>query len=134
MDSQRQVLVLGPPAIRNEPFTPTKSQTVQKSPGEMPAPSVPSERSPSQPLPPVLMAQQQTIATGYTQVRQMISAAMTEGGMGNEEALLAAKRRIEALKLPRLTDPRARKQARAAKYEYGPNRRGRPGVSSSLPG
>ena len=43
----------------------------------------------------------------------MITFAMTNGGMGNEDALLATKRRIEALQPKRLTDATTRKRARA---------------------
>jgi len=119
MDSQRQVLVLGPPSIQNEPLptkedrAPSKSQAVQKSLEKPPAPSVPQEHSASLPLPPALLPQQRDIATGQTHVRQMISYAMTEEGIGHEEAILAAKRRIEALKPKRLADATARKRARA---------------------
>src|SRR5262249_17116353 len=120
MDSQRQVLVLGPSTIRNEPLPPKEdraqatSQAVQKSLEKMPASSVASERGPSMSLPPMLMAQQQNIAIGHTHVRQMMSYAMDDGGIGNEEAILTAKRRIEALKLKKLVDSQMRKQARAA--------------------
>jgi hypothetical protein len=119
MDSQRHVLVLGPPSRRHEPL-PTKedgtlptSRAVHKSLEKIPAPSVPQERSASQPLPPALLPQQRDIATGQTHVRHMISYAMTEGGIGNEEAILTTKRRIEALKPTRLTDATARKRGRA---------------------
>ena len=42
----------------------------------------------------------------------MITDAMAQGGMGNKAAILATKRRIEALKPKRLADVNARKRAR----------------------
>jgi tetratricopeptide (TPR) repeat protein len=59
------------------------------------------------------VAQHPDLSTGQTYVRQMISYAMSTGGVGNEDALVATKRRIEALQPKRLTDATARKRARA---------------------
>ena len=60
------------------------------------------------------VVQHSDLSTGQTYVRQMISYAMSTGGVENEDALVATKRRIEALQLKRLTNATARKRARAA--------------------
>ena len=60
------------------------------------------------------MVPQADITAGQHDIQQMIKSAMARGGMDNEEEILAAKRRIEARRPSRPTDPDARRQARAA--------------------
>jgi hypothetical protein len=54
------------------------------------------------------------LATGEDAVRQMITDAMANGGAGNVEGIMAAKRQIEALPLNRHVALDAHQQARAA--------------------
>jgi len=54
------------------------------------------------------------LAAGEDAVRQLISYAMADGGIGNAQAIKAAKRHIEALPLNRDVEPGARQRARAA--------------------
>jgi hypothetical protein len=96
MDSQRRLLVLGP-ATRRDGLLSPEGRSLQLSPFLL-----------------LSAPQQSDLATGQNYVRQMINYAMTEGGLRNEEALFATKRRIEALKPKRLADAQARKQARTA--------------------
>lgn len=58
--------------------------------------------------------QQAEMAAGQKEVRHMLTSALSEGGLHNEEAILAAKRRLEALNLQGRAGPRARQQARGA--------------------
>jgi hypothetical protein len=51
-------------------------------------------------------------APGHNDVRQMITYAMTKGGVDHEADIAAAKRRLEVLALKRQSDPGRRKQAR----------------------
>jgi len=53
-------------------------------------------------------------ANGEDAVRRMVSAAMENGGNGDVDAIMAAKRQIEALPLNRRLEPTVRRQARAA--------------------
>jgi Flp pilus assembly protein TadD len=53
-------------------------------------------------------------ATGEDAVRRMLSASMANGGNGDVDAIMEAKRQIEALPLNRRLEPAARQQARAA--------------------
>jgi hypothetical protein len=66
----------------------------------------------SRPAPP--LAGPPALATGEDAVRQLISYAMADGGAGNAEAIIAAKRHIEALPLNRDVEPGAHQRARAA--------------------
>jgi Flp pilus assembly protein TadD len=59
------------------------------------------------------MAGQPDLATGHDYIRSMITYAMTNGGIGNEEAILSVKRRIEALPLNRHGEPGMQTRARA---------------------
>jgi hypothetical protein len=65
----------------------------------------------SLPAPPV--AGPPALATGEDAVRQMITHAMANGGAGNLEAIMAVKRRIEALPLNRQVEPGVYRRARA---------------------
>jgi Flp pilus assembly protein TadD len=53
-------------------------------------------------------------ATGEDAVRRMVSASMANGGNGDVDAIMEAKRQIEALPLNRRLEPAAHQQARAA--------------------
>jgi hypothetical protein len=118
MDSRHQVRRLDPVPRRDEPLLPTAdvarvSPHGQERTEKMPSPQVHQEPAVSPPL-----ARQPDLAPGQNDVRQMITYAMANGGLGNEDALLTAKRRLETLKPKRLTDAPARKRAR------GENERG----------
>jgi hypothetical protein len=54
------------------------------------------------------------MAAGEDTVRQLINYAMGDGGVGNAQAIMAAKRHIEALPLNRDLEPGAHQRARAA--------------------
>src|ERR1700712_681411 len=77
-------------------------------------PPRPEDQAPgvSRPAPP--MAGPPALATGEDAVRQMITYAMADAGDSNTEAIMAAKRQIEALPLNRHVEPSARQRARAA--------------------
>jgi tetratricopeptide (TPR) repeat protein len=64
-------------------------------------------------------------AAGQNDVRQMMTYAMTKGGVDHEAEIAAAKRRLEAHTPLRRADPGARRQARAA------NERGRSALQES---
>ena len=89
MDTPRSMLVLGPAPRRDAPGLPSR---VARAPVGEPA------------------GHQEL--QGYHYVRQMITDALIDGGMGKEGALLATKRRLKAFKPPKLADAHARKQAR----------------------
>lgn len=54
------------------------------------------------------------LANGEDAVRQLITYAMADGGAGNDQAISAVKRQIEALPLNRDVDPSTHQRARAA--------------------
>ena len=60
------------------------------------------------------MGEPPAMAAGEDAVRQLISYAMADDGVGNAQAIMAAKRRIEALPLNRDVEPSAHQRARAA--------------------
>jgi hypothetical protein len=76
------------------------------------------EKAPGVPLPTSPMAGPPVLAAGEDAVRQMITYAMADGGAGDVEGIMAAKRQIEALSLNRHVEPGARQRARAAN-EHG---------------
>jgi Flp pilus assembly protein TadD len=120
MDNQRRMLVLGPVPTLNERFANKETmptlEEVQQRLARLRQRQVEQERveqAAQQRTATGSGAQQGTISAGETYVRQMITYAMANGGIGNEADLLATKRRIEALQPKRLTDATARKRARA---------------------
>jgi Flp pilus assembly protein TadD len=119
MDNQRRMLVLGPVPTLNERVANKETRVAleaQQTVAQLRQRQVEQERAEQEAQQRATDGsgtQQSAISTGQTYVRQMITFAMTNGGMGNEDALLATKRRIEALQPKRLTDATTRKRARA---------------------
>jgi hypothetical protein len=72
------------------------------------------EKAPGVPLPAPPMAGPPVLAAGEDAVRQMITDAMADGGAGDVEGIMTAKRQIEALALNRHLEPGAHQRARAA--------------------
>ena len=72
------------------------------------------EKAPGVPLPAPPVAGPPVLAAGEDAVRQMITYAMADGGAGDVEGIMAAKRQIEALPLNRHVEPGAHQRARAA--------------------
>jgi Tfp pilus assembly protein PilF len=72
------------------------------------------EKAPNAPLPAPPMAGPPVLAIGEDAVRQMITHAMANGGAGNVERIVAAKRQIEALPINRNVEPGPHQRARAA--------------------
>ena len=60
------------------------------------------------------MAEPPALAAGEDAVRQLISYAMADGGARNVQAIMAVKRKIEALPLKRDIEPGAHQRARVA--------------------
>jgi hypothetical protein len=74
----------------------------------------PVDQAPDASRPAPLTAEPPALAVGEDAVRRMIAYAMTNGGDGNSEAIMAEKRQIEALPLDRHVGPGAHQRARAA--------------------
>jgi Flp pilus assembly protein TadD len=74
----------------------------------------PIDHGPDASRPAPLVAEPPALAAGEDAVRRMIAYAMTDGGYGNAEAIMAEKRQIEALPLDRHVEPDAHQRARAA--------------------
>lgn len=72
------------------------------------------EQAPDAPRPAPPMAGPAALATGEDLVRQLISYAMADAGVGNTEAIMTLKRQLEALPLNRHVEPGAYQRARAA--------------------
>jgi hypothetical protein len=72
------------------------------------------EKAPGAPLSAPPMAGPPVLAAGEDEVRQMITYAMANGGAGDIDGIMAAKRQIETLPLDRHVDPDAHQQARIA--------------------
>jgi Flp pilus assembly protein TadD len=87
-----------------------QSTVTAESPIELPRRADQAKASRSEPLkraPPA-------VAAGEDAVRQLISYAMADGGVGNAQAIMAERRHIEALPLNRDVEPSAHQRARAA--------------------
>jgi hypothetical protein len=79
-----------------------------------PAPQHEVEQASAAPHREFLEAEPVAFATGEDAVRRMISASMANGGNGDVDAIMAAKRQIDALPMTRRSEPAAHQQARAA--------------------
>jgi Flp pilus assembly protein TadD len=87
-----------------------QSTVTAESPIELPRRADQAKASRSEPLkraPPA-------VAAGEDAVRQLISYAMANGGVGNAQAIMAERRHIEALPLNRDVETGAHQRARAA--------------------
>ena len=87
-----------------------QSTVTAESPIELPRRADQAKASRSEPLkraPPA-------VAAGEDAVRQLISYAMADGGVGNAQAIMAERRHIEALPLNRDVETGAHQRARAA--------------------
>jgi tetratricopeptide repeat protein len=73
-----------------------------------------ADQAPAASLPERTIAPPPALAAGEDAVRQLISYAMADGGVGNVQAIMAVKRNIEALPLKRDIEPGAHQRARAA--------------------
>ena len=105
-------LAVSPPASRSL-TVPTPSDRVSTRETRSPTPAPPKgARSGAVSLPSPPVGPLSDAAPGHNDVRQMISYAMTKGGVDHEADIAAAKRRLEALALKRQSDPGRRKQAR----------------------
>ena len=78
------------------------------------APQHQVEQTPAAPRRELLGAGPIAFATGEDAVRRMLSASMANGGNGDVDAIMEAKRQIEALPLNRHLEPAVHQQARAA--------------------
>jgi Flp pilus assembly protein TadD len=87
-----------------------QSTVTAESPIELPRRADQAKASRSEPLKRVPPA----VAAGEDAVRQLISYAMADGGVGNAQAIMAERRHIEALPLNRDVEPSAHQRARAA--------------------
>ena len=79
-----------------------------------PGPQRREDQVPGAVLPAPPMAGPPALASGEDAVRQMILAAMADGGGGNAKAILTGKHQLEALPLNRHVEPSAHQRARAA--------------------
>jgi Flp pilus assembly protein TadD len=87
-----------------------QSTVTAESPIELPRRADQAKASRSEPLKRVPPA----VAAGEDAVRQLISYAMADGGVGNAQAIMAERRHIEALPLNRDVETGAHQRARAA--------------------